>query len=115
MGLVVACFITLAVVIVVIRVEAPRHTGEDLEIFARDSTVAFGAALVGGLLLAALNGHPHRNAFIVPYAATGTLGCLLWLRFFLVGPAEWLLRTVSYGTAPAFLRTSPVSGAAAQV
>ena len=81
MGLVVAFFITLAVVVALIRVDAPRHIGEDLEIFARDSTVAFGAALVGGVLLAALNGHPHRNAFIVPYAATGAVGCLLWLRF----------------------------------
>jgi len=43
-------------------------------------------------------------AFAV-YVAQGTLSHF-WLRHFNYGPAEWLWRTLTYGTAPAMRRVA---------
>jgi len=45
-------------------------------------------------------------AFAV-YVAQGTLSHF-WLRHFNYGPAEWLWRSLTYGTIPRMRRTVPV-------
>jgi acyl-[acyl-carrier-protein]-phospholipid O-acyltransferase / long-chain-fatty-acid--[acyl-carrier-protein] ligase len=67
-------------VIGVIRLSA-ADAGPDTDATARDWTLRFGAAVLGGLLFTAINRHPFRHAWLVPYAAIGALACALWLRF----------------------------------
>ena len=31
----------------------------------------------------------------------------LWMKFFAFGPAEWVWRSLTYGTRPRFIRTAP--------
>jgi acyl-[acyl-carrier-protein]-phospholipid O-acyltransferase / long-chain-fatty-acid--[acyl-carrier-protein] ligase len=79
-GLVLWFFVAMTCVVGVIRLSA-AETGPEADATARDWTLRFGAAVLLGLLLAAINRHAFRHAWLVPYAAVAALVCALWLRF----------------------------------
>jgi uncharacterized protein len=47
-------------------------------------------------------------AIVVAIWAFQLLASSAWLRYFAVGPMEWVLRWFIYGRRPSFLRSSPV-------
>src|SRR5262245_38141542 len=57
------------------------ETGPEAHTTARDATLRFAAAVLGGILFAAINRHAFRHAWLVPFAAIAALACALWLRF----------------------------------
>ncbi|HJZ90475.1 MAG TPA: lysophospholipid acyltransferase family protein [Gemmataceae bacterium] len=79
-GLVLWSFVAMACVIGAIRLSA-ADTAPEADATARDSTLRFAAALLGGIILAAINRHAFRHAWLIPFAGIAALACALWLRF----------------------------------